>query len=48
MQCRVRVRRAERSRFCKEWMIRSYVVPFAFVTFRVVGGVLQITVRAID
>jgi len=23
-------------------MIRSYVVPFAFVTFRVVGGVLQV------
>ena len=43
MQCRVRVRRAERSRFCKESMIRSYVVPFAFVTFRIVGGVLQVT-----
>jgi len=43
MQCRVRVRRAERSRFCKEWMIRSYVVTFAFVTFLVVGGVLQVT-----
>jgi len=27
----------------KEWMIRSYVVTFAFVTFRVVGGVLQVT-----
>jgi len=48
MQCRARVRRAERSRFCKEWMIRSYVVTFAFVTFRVVGGALQVTVRAID
>lgn len=27
----------------KEWMIRSYVVTFAFVTFRVVAGVLQVT-----
>ena len=27
----------------KEWMIRSYVVTFAFVTFRAVAGVLQVT-----
>jgi hypothetical protein len=25
----------------KEWMIRSYVMTFAFVNFRIVAGILQ-------
>jgi hypothetical protein len=27
----------------KEWMIRSYVVTFAFVNFRILGGIFQVT-----